>query len=320
MSGEALIVSYESREHVLRLLRDLAALRGRLSLSVFDNGSRDGTLDAVARAYPWVQRIASEENLGYAGALRAALPRLTGERLWLLNADLRVPNPSAYLRLEGALRRDPCAGAVGPALLDPEGSLSAGGGGAALSLGSALLHFGGLSRLRPWRGAGLYLPQDLLESEEALAVDWLAGTAPLIRREALARAGGVPDAPFLYGEDILLGRALRRAGYRLLYAPRARVVHVGQGSQLAPSGRWVEGTLAVAEPGQRRALALCFALGLGARLAVGRAVGRARRRSPTQARRLAELQAGAARALALAVPIPGRSPGRSPGRGPGRDA
>ena len=293
MSSEALIVSYESREHTLRLLRDLAPLRGRIAVSVFDNGSRDGTLASVARAFPWAQRLRSEDNLGYAGALRAALPELCGERLWLLNADLRLPDPSAYLRLEGALTSDPSAGAVGPALLDLDGSLSPGGGGAALSLTSAALHFGGLSRLAPWRRAGLYLPQAQL-GRETIQVDWLAGTAPLIRREALERAGGVPPAPFLYGEDLVLSRALRRAGYRLLYLPSARVLHVGQGSQSTPDGRWVEGTLAVAEPGQRRALALCFALGLGARYAlarVGQALGQG------QGRRVQVLEAGAAAAL-----------------------
>jgi len=295
--SDALIVSHESREHTLRLLRDLAPLRARLAVSVFDNGSRDGTLEAVERAFPWAQRLESEDNLGYAGALRAALPRLSGERLWLLNADLRVPDPSAYLRLEGALTGDPSAGAVGPALVDPDGSSSPGGGGAALSLTSAALHFAGLSRLPPWRRAGLYLPQAQLP-QETIRVDWLAGTAPLIRREALERAGGVPEAPFLYGEDLVLSAALRRAGYRLLYLPSARLVHVGQGSQGAPDGRWVEGTLAVTEPSRRRALAWCFAMGLGGRLALGR-LGRALRRDAgaTAERRLEALKAGAEVAL-----------------------
>lgn len=296
MSSEALIVSYESREHTLRLLRDLAALRGRVAVSVFDNGSRDGTLDAVASAFPWVRRLTSEENLGYAGALRAALPSLGGERLWLLNSDLRLPDPSAYLRLEGALRRDPSAGAVGPALLDPDGTRGPGGGGAPLSLASAACHFGGLSRLPGWRSSGLYLPQDRLEGEGVVQVGWLAGTAPLIRRAALERAGGVPPSPFLYGEDLLLSRALSRAGYRLLYHPAARVVHVGQGSQAEASGRWVEGTLVVAEPSQRRALAWCFAAGLGARLAWGRLRG-----GQAAERRLETLRAGARAALQIGL-------------------
>lgn len=304
MSSEALIVSYESKEHTLRLLRDLAPLRGRLAISVFDNGSQDGTLDAVQLAFPWAQRIWSETNLGYAGALASALPQLTGERLWLLNADLRVPDPSAFLRLEGELARDPSAGAVGPALLNPNGTLSSGGGGAALGLGSAAVHFSGLALLPGWQRRSLYLPQARLsERSRALAVDWIAGTAPLIRREALARAGGVPPSPFLYGEDLLLSRALRRAGYRLLYAPAAQIVHIGQGSQIAPSGRWVEATLGLATPRERRSLALCFALGLGLRLGLGRAREQARRvlgqgPDPLSERRLDALRAGFRAAIA----------------------
>ncbi|MBL4844920.1 MAG: glycosyltransferase family 2 protein [Planctomycetes bacterium] len=269
-TSEALIVSYESKLHALRLLRDLAPLRARLQVTLFDNASRDGTVAAVGRAYPWVRVLQSEENLGYAGALRAALPKLGGERLWLLNADVRLPRPDVLLRLEGELERDPLAGAVGPALLDVDGRLSGGAGGADLSLGSAALHFSGLSQLsETWRRGALYLPQRAYAARRRpLAVDWIAGTAPLIRREALERAGGVPPGPFLYGEDLLLSRALRRAGYRVLYCPQARVVHVGQGSQPALDGRWVRGTLSLSPPRERRALALCFATGLGARLAL----------------------------------------------------
>lgn len=284
------MVAYRSRDQVLTLLRDLAPLRARLRVTVFDNDSRDGTPAAVRSAYPWARLVESPVNLGYAGALRAALPSLSGEALWWLNADLRL-EADTFERLSAALARDPWAGAVGPALLDPDGRPAQGGGGADLSLKSAALHFGGLARLGQAVGArglassGLYLPRGFGCGRGPFAVDWVAGTAPLLRREALERAGGVPPSPFLYGEDLLLSRALRRAGYRVLYHPGARVVHQGRGSQGPPDGRWVEGTLASAPPRLRRPLALWFGLGLGARLAAAAAL-----RSPPERR--AALRAG----------------------------
>jgi GT2 family glycosyltransferase len=57
----------------------------------------------------------------------------------------------------------------------------------------------------------------------------------MARREALAAVGGFDERFFLYEEDVDLCLRLRRAGWRVLYTPRAEVVHhLGKSMAQAP--------------------------------------------------------------------------------------
>lgn len=55
--------------------------------------------------------------------------------------------------------------------------------------------------------------------------EWVSGAAVLARTGALRQVGGFDSRIFMYGEDVDLSWRLRCAGYRLLYVPRAAVVH-----------------------------------------------------------------------------------------------
>jgi N-acetylglucosaminyl-diphospho-decaprenol L-rhamnosyltransferase len=273
-----LVVSYATRDATKRLLDDLRALRSQAAVQVWDNASTDGTVAAVREAHPWVEVHASQENLGFAGAVAAALPHLEGELLWLLNADLRLTTPARTLEgLRACLEADPGCALVGPALADPRGGFPSGGGGAELTLRSAVAHFLGLGRLGL---PALYLQPRRWIGGAPFEVDWVSGTAPLIRLEVLRAVGGFPQDSFLYAEDLALGRRLRAAGHRLLYHPGVSVVHEGQGSQPRPDGRWVRATLddyaRRAAPSKARALKGVFCGGLAARALAYRLRGDAR--------------------------------------------
>ncbi|MGE0713391.1 MAG: glycosyltransferase [Planctomycetota bacterium] len=269
---QVLVVAYRTRARTLALLDDLARLGPRVRVRVWDNASGDGSAEAFAAH--GVEVTASPRNLGYAGALAAALPELEGELLWLLNGDLLLPRAAETLaRLEQALAADPRAAAVGPALVDLDGRQPSGGGGAELGLASAAGHFLGLGHLGL---RAFYLAPRAHRGRPPFEVDWICGAAPLLRLAAL-RAVGVPRESFLYAEDLALSRRLREAGHRVLYHPGAEVVHEGQGSQPRPDGRWVTATLddyaRRAPAPAARVMASLFAGGLGARAVVRRLRG-----------------------------------------------
>ena len=78
---------------------------------VVDNASTDGSLELLARDYPWVEVIASPTNTGFAGGNNLALRQLDTEYAVLLNNDA-VPEPGWLRALLGALDADPELGAV----------------------------------------------------------------------------------------------------------------------------------------------------------------------------------------------------------------
>jgi GT2 family glycosyltransferase len=68
MSAWLVILNWNGKDDTLQLLSSLqAAALPDTTVLVVDNGSVDGTLDAVAAEHPWVRTLSTGKNLGYAG-------------------------------------------------------------------------------------------------------------------------------------------------------------------------------------------------------------------------------------------------------------
>jgi GT2 family glycosyltransferase len=59
---------------------------------------------------------------------------------------------------------------------------------------------------------------------------WIAGTALLIRKEALNQVGGFDEKLFMYAEDLDLSNRMHQQGWLLYTCADAKVTHLGQGS------------------------------------------------------------------------------------------
>jgi GT2 family glycosyltransferase len=91
------ILSFNQREQTLRCLRhllELAPAEGPFDVLLWDNGSKDGTAEAAAGAFPGVLVHACAENLGVAGgrnaAARRAIEEFSPELLLFLDNDIVV--------------------------------------------------------------------------------------------------------------------------------------------------------------------------------------------------------------------------------------
>ena len=114
------VLSWNGREDTLACLRSLASLEAPEPLViVVDNGSSDGTPDAVREAFPGVELIETGVNLGFAGGNNAGIARaleLGADSVLVLNNDVEVDPGSLNALLDEAARR-PDAGA--PVRHDP---------------------------------------------------------------------------------------------------------------------------------------------------------------------------------------------------------
>ena len=121
------IVTYNRREPLLRTLEILHATTplpaGEWEAWVVDNGSTDGTLDALRERFPRVNVIARERNEGVWSRSYAFAPA-RGEYLILLDDD-SYPVGDTVTRSIAHLDANPaCAAVVGRVVL-PDGSLEA---------------------------------------------------------------------------------------------------------------------------------------------------------------------------------------------------
>ena len=115
-----IVLNWNGREWTLECLESLrqATLDGA-TVMVVDNGSTDGSIEAVRGRFPDVRVVALPENRGYAGGnnagIRAALE--TGAKaVLLLNNATRVA-PDFLSHLVGVLNRYRRAAAVSSAIM-----------------------------------------------------------------------------------------------------------------------------------------------------------------------------------------------------------
>ncbi|HEY0507265.1 MAG TPA: glycosyltransferase [Blastococcus sp.] len=194
------VITHQRRPELVLALGRLRALPEQPHVVVVDNGSTDGTADAVRTRFPEVELIASPQNLGAVGrnvgVARLATPYVAfcdDDTWWepgslttaadALDAHPRLAVVTARILVEPAGVEDP----IVPELRDS-----------------------------PVRGAP-WLPGPALGS-------FLAG-ASVLRREAFEEVGGFSERLWLGGEEELMAGDLAAAGWELCYLSELTVHH-----------------------------------------------------------------------------------------------
>jgi N-acetylglucosaminyl-diphospho-decaprenol L-rhamnosyltransferase len=197
---------------------------------VIDNASGDGYPTKLTGLSPLIRIIRTEENLSFSAANNIAIRSSQGRYLLILNDDAVFMPGSLGLMLRG-LECQPTVGAIGPRLLNSDGSLQLGFTNRRFpNLRSVFFQTLTLEELMMRNGLtrdALTLVRDPDHSGET---EHLAGACLLIRREALD-AVGLFDERFLYWyEDVDLCLRLKTAGWPVVYLANAHVNHYGSAS------------------------------------------------------------------------------------------
>jgi N-acetylglucosaminyl-diphospho-decaprenol L-rhamnosyltransferase len=220
-------VTYSPGPHLERFLASLSLATDRpVEVLLADNGSTDGTPQTAVERYPNVRLFETGANLGYGTAVNLAVERL-GEigaaDDWVIVANPDVQwGPGSIDALLDAANRWPRAGALGPLIRDPDGSVYPSARHLpSLVRGGMHAVLGPFWKRNPWTAA---YRQERLEPSER-PVGWLSGSCLLLRRSAFRQVGGFDERYFMYMEDVDLGDRLGRAGWCSVYVPSAEVLH-----------------------------------------------------------------------------------------------
>lgn len=217
-------VTYSPGEHLEQFLCTLAeATKEDPQVVMADNGSTDGAPEAADAAHEHVRLLRTGGNIGYGGAINRAVAEIDEdiEFVVIANPDVRWA-PGSIDVLLAAAERWPRAGALGPLVLEPDGSvypsarqvpdLVSGAGHAVL---------GTVWPSNPWTAG--YRQENETVSERT--VGWLSGSCLLMRRVAFDSINGFDSRYFMYMEDVDLGDRLGKAGWLNVYVPSAEVTH-----------------------------------------------------------------------------------------------
>jgi N-acetylglucosaminyl-diphospho-decaprenol L-rhamnosyltransferase len=230
-------VSYNSGSQLPAFLDSVAAQSAHPGAVVIaDNASADVESTRALVAERGARLVELGDNAGYGAAVNAAVASLPPvvEYVLVSNPDVAMA-PDALAVLVESLDRQPDAAAVGPRILNSDGttypsarnlpSLRTG-------IGHALL--GTPWPTNPWTRA---YRAETQSPDRRRSVGWLSGACVLVRRRAFDEVGGFDPAYFMYFEDVDLGYRLGQAGWLNAYEPDAIVTHVGGLSTKSESRR-----------------------------------------------------------------------------------
>ncbi len=216
-SVAALVLNYNGREVTLQTLASLRAMTYPACTPVLiDNGSSDGSSEAVAAAFPDVEQVRVEVNEGPAAGVNAGLEwglERDFDYLLVLNNDIEVA-PDMLDELVAVAESEPAVACVGPKCYyfwDRDRLWSAGG---RLRFGESVTKERGMGEI----DRGRY--------ERTEEVDYINGCAMLIPRQVVEAVGLFDPLYFLSVEDADWCMRAKRLGYRCYYAPRAVLWHM----------------------------------------------------------------------------------------------
>ena len=239
----AVVVSWNVKDLVTRCLESLRSegdVSGHIVETwVVDNASSDGTPDHLRQVAPWANLISNGENRGFAAACnQGVMAAAPADAILLLNPDA-ILLPGALDLMARHLTDHPAVGAVGPRMLNADGTLQP-SRRRFPTLATAFWESSFLQQCFPRNPtAQRYYYADRDEGATQ-PVDWLMGACLMIRRAAWDDTGGLDEGFFLYFEETDWFKRGSDLGWGAIYLPAAAAVHKGGGSaDQAPARRHI---------------------------------------------------------------------------------
>jgi GT2 family glycosyltransferase len=231
MDVSIIIVNWNTRDILrdsLRSIHDQTA-KGCYEIIVVDNASSDGSAAMIRHEFPDVRLIANDTNRGYGAAANQGIKIAAGRYVLILNSDIII-----------------CDGAVDKTVKYADTHQNAAIVTCQVwqssnevqmtcfrfpSVLSAIFSVTGLSKVFKYNrffGREWMLWWGRNSEQE---VDVASGMFLLVRREAMDKVGIMDETFFMYYEETDWCRRFADAGWKILFWPGAKVLHIHGGSQ-----------------------------------------------------------------------------------------
>jgi GT2 family glycosyltransferase len=227
-----IILNYNTKELLLNCLKSIDSVKDDLKFKtiVCDNGSTDGSLDAVRNDFPEVTIIENKDNIGYAAGNNRAKSVVSSEFVLFLNSDTEVSNGTLDFTVN-YLKENEKVGAVTCKTILPNGELDRDARRSFPTPWVALTHFCFLDRIFPTSKLLSQYWYGYKNPNESHEVDVLQGAFFLTRKSILDEVGWFSEEYFLDGEDIDLSWKIKEKGYKIMYLSQVSILHVKKASK-----------------------------------------------------------------------------------------
>lgn len=214
------IVNWNAKKLLIDCLASVFKTVKNVSMEIWlvDNGSADGSVDAVRRKYPSVNIVQNQKNMGFAAANNQAFSKTKGRYILLLNTDT-VLTEGAVEAIYNFMEQHPGAGMACGQLLNQDGSKQNSFANfpclPALVLGESLLQ--------------LLFPKKYPNKQRVKAlpmkVDSCIGACMMVRSNAVKAVGKLDESFFFFFEETDWALRMKLSGWEIWLVPSARIFH-----------------------------------------------------------------------------------------------
>jgi GT2 family glycosyltransferase len=226
MDISIIILNYKSKGDTLNCLKSIyeADFNGlQREIIVVDNASGDYLGDILAWQWPEIKFIQNKENIGFGAGNNVGLRVARGKYSVVMNPDT-IAFRDTFRKLYDYMEVNPEVGVVGPQQLNPDKTIQ----NSCYrwhNLLTPLYRRTPLGRIkRGQKDLERFLMKDFDHQSER-EVDWLLGSFLFLRTRALKKIGLFDERFFLYFEDTDFCRRFHQAGWKVVYWPKAKIIH-----------------------------------------------------------------------------------------------
>lgn len=229
----SIIVNHYRTPEVLRnclgsVKEEMGAASFEWEIIVTDSATLEKTTEMMADEFPEVTFIPAKENIGFGKSINIALEKAKGEYLFIINADIVMDEKGAIEKMIAYMKGHPEIGMLGPKLWNINNTWQQ----SCFRFYSPPTVFYRRTFLGKTSAGKKDLDEFLMkdifikgEVTEPIPVDWLMGSAMMVRSRDLEKVGGFDEKYFMYFEDVDWARRFWEKGLKVVYFPKVTMYH-----------------------------------------------------------------------------------------------
>jgi len=187
---------------------------------VLNSETRERDEEFIKDKWPEIKIISFKKNIGYSKLINKGIKEAQGDFILILNADIITLEGAVSEMLE-YIKEHKDVGVIAPQLQDYTNNLQ-------ISCFNDPNFYVILARRtffgKTKKGKKI-LEKFFINTDSLQEVDWAQGSAILFRRDLIDKVGLWDEKFFMYFEDADWCRRIRKAGYKIIYLPSAKMIH-----------------------------------------------------------------------------------------------
>ncbi len=200
-----------------------AAPKVNFEVVIIDNNPAAGFGEVLADEFPHIRHIGLERNVGFGAAMNVGIKAAKGRYVLIFNPDIVVQPESLETMME-FMDENHDVGICGPQLKNPDGSLQY----SCYRFPTVMIPAYRRTPLGKFSFGRRAVEHYLMTHEnhdQEMDVDSLIGAALFTRKTTLDEVGHFDERFFMYYEDNDLCRRFWEKGHRVVYYPKAHMIH-----------------------------------------------------------------------------------------------